>query len=88
MGPDNATFLGLLHSRIDRGALMSVIGFVNNAVKARMESIFPIAAALLVLFTAMLGPHLSAGIAGTLLVAFGVYEAVRKRKQERGHLNG
>ena len=51
-----------------------------------MESIFAIATALIVLFTAMLDPYISVVIAVTLLVALGIYEFVRKQKKE--YLNG
>ncbi len=57
-------------------------------MKAKIESIFAIAAALLVLFTAMMDPYISFGIAVTLLVALGIYRFVKRRKQERGYLNG
>ena len=67
---------------------MSVTGFSKNVVKAKMESIFAIAAAILVLFTAMINPYISAGIAVTLLVALGIYEFVKSQEQERGYLNG
>jgi Co/Zn/Cd efflux system component len=53
-----------------------------------MESIFAIAAALIVLFTAIMDPYISVGIAVTLLVALGIYEFVRKQKQEKSYLNG
>jgi len=51
-----------------------------------MESIFAIAAALIVLFTAIMDPYISVVIAVTLLVALGIYEFVRKQKKE--YLNG
>ena len=57
-------------------------------MKAKIESIFAIAAALLVLFTAMMEPYISVGIAVTLLVALGIYEFIKRQKQERGYLNG
>jgi membrane protein implicated in regulation of membrane protease activity len=53
-----------------------------------MEIIFAIAAALIVLFTAMLDPYISVVIAVTLLVALGIYEFVRKQKQKKEYLNG
>lgn len=53
-----------------------------------MESIFAIVAALLVLFTAMLDPYISGGIAVALLVVLGIYEFVRKQKQKEEYLNG
>ena len=68
--------------------LTSLTRFAKNVVKAKMESIFAIAAALLVLFTAMTEPYISVGIAVTLLVALGIYEFIKRQKQERGYLNG
>jgi hypothetical protein len=53
-----------------------------------MESTVAIAAALLVLFTAMMDPYMSVGIAVTLLVALGIYKFVKRQKQEKGYLNG
>ena len=67
---------------------MSVTGFIKNVVKAKMESIFAIAAAILVLFAAMINLYISAGIAVALLVALGIYEFVKSQEQERGYLNG
>jgi hypothetical protein len=52
-----------------------------------MESIFAIAAALMVLFTAMMDPHISGGIAVTLIVALGIHKLVNRQKPERGYLN-
>ena len=51
-----------------------------------MESIFAVAAALIVLFTAIMDQYISVVIAVTLLVALGIYEFVRKQKKE--YLNG
>jgi predicted membrane protein len=68
--------------------LISLTGFIKNVVKAKIESIFAIAAALLVLFTAMMEPYISVGIAVTLLVALGIYKFVKRQKQEKGYLNG
>ncbi len=62
--------------------------FIKNAVKVKMESIFAITAALLVLFTAMMEPYISVGIAATLLVALGIYRFVKRQKQERRYLDG
>jgi chromate transport protein ChrA len=62
--------------------------FIKNVVKAKIESIFAIAAAILVLFTAMMDPDISVVIAAVLLVAIGIYEFVKRQKQERGYLNG
>ncbi len=62
--------------------------FIKNVVKAKIESIFAIAAALLVLFTAMTDPNISVVIAVTLLVALGIYKFVKRQKQERWYLNG
>jgi predicted membrane protein len=72
----------------DSGMLMSLTRFIKNVVKAKIESIFAIAAALLVLFTAMMEPYISVGIAVTLLVALGIYNFVKRQKQEKGYLNG
>lgn len=68
--------------------IASLTRFIKNVVKAKIESLFAIAAALLVLFTAMMDPYISVGIAVTLLVALGIYEFVKRQKQERGYLNG
>ena len=68
--------------------IASLTRFMKNVVKAKIESLFAIAAALLVLFTAMMDPYISVGIAVTLLVALGIYEFVKRQKQERGYLNG
>jgi hypothetical protein len=67
--------------------LRSLTRFIKNVVKSRIESIFAIASALLVLFTAMIDAHISFGIAGTLLFVLGICELVKKQKQERGYLN-
>ena len=88
MESNNATFFGLRHSSIDKGVLMSLTRFIKNVVKTEMESIFAIAAAILVLFTVMMDPYISVGIAVTLLVALGIYEFIKRQKQERGYLNG
>lgn len=58
---------------------MSLTSFIKNVVKAKVESIFAIATALLVLFTAMTDPHISFGIAVTLLVALVIYEFVKRQ---------
>ena len=57
---------------------MSLTRFIKNVVEARMESIFAIAAALLVLFTAMMDPYISIGIAVTLIVALGIHKVVNR----------
>jgi len=88
MESNNATFFGLRHSSIDKGVLMSLTRFIKNVVKTEMESIFAIAAATLVLFTVMMDPYISVGIAVILLVALGIYEFVKRQKQEKGYLNG
>jgi len=62
---------------------MSLTRFIKNVVKAKIESIFAIAAALLVLFTAMMDPYISLGIAVTLLVALGIYEFVKDKNKRR-----
>jgi predicted membrane protein len=66
---------------------MSPTGFIKNVAKAKVESITAIVAALLVLFTAMMDPYVSAGIAVTLLVALGIYEFVKRQKQEKVYPN-
>jgi len=68
--------------------LTSLTRFIKNVVKAKIENILAIAAALLVLFTAMMDPYISVGIAVTLLVAPGTYKFVKKQEQEKGYLNG
>ena len=68
--------------------LTCLTGFIKNVVKAEMESIFTMASVLLVLFTAMMEPYISVGIAATLLVALALYKSARRQKQERGYLNG
>jgi len=68
--------------------IASLTRFMKNLVKAKIESIFAIAASLLVLFTAIMEPDISVGIAVALLVALGIYEFVKRQKQERGYLNG
>ena len=68
--------------------LRSQTRFIKNVMKAEIESIPAIAAALLVLFTAMMDPYISFGIAVALLVTLGIYKFVKRQKQERGYLNG
>jgi predicted membrane protein len=67
--------------------ITSLTRFIKNVVKDKIESIFTIAAALLVMFTAMIDAYISFGIAITLLFVLGIYELVKKQKQERGYLN-
>jgi len=67
--------------------LRSVTGFIKNVVKANIENMFAIASVLLVLFTAMMEPYISVGIAVALLVALGIYGFVKRQKQEKGYLN-
>jgi predicted membrane protein len=88
MERNDATFFGLFHSSIEKGVLVSLTRFIKNVMEAKMESIFAVAAALLVLFTAMMDPYTSVGVAVTLLVALGTYKSVKRQKQERGYLNG
>ena len=57
---------------------LSLITFIKNVVKARIESIFAITTAFLVLFTAMMDPYISFGIAITLLVALVIYKFVKR----------
>ena len=68
--------------------LTSLTRFIKNVVKAKIESIFAIAAAFFVLFTTMMDPYISVGIVVTLLVAPGTYKFVKKQEQEKGYLNG
>jgi hypothetical protein len=67
---------------------MSLTRLIENVVKAKTERIFAIAASLLVLFTAMIDPHISVDIAVALLVVLGIYKSVKRQKQERGYLTG
>jgi len=66
----------------------SLTKFIKNVVKARIENIFAIASALLVLFAAMMDPVISTGIVTALLVASAIYKFVERQKRERGYLNG
>ena len=63
-------------------------GFVENVMKAKIESKYVVALALLVLFTAMTDPYISSAIATALLVASATYKFVERLKQERGYLDG
>lgn len=67
---------------------MSLTRFIKNVERTEMESIFAVAAALLVLFTPMMDPYIPGGIAVTLLVALGIYEFVKRHKQDKGYSNG
>jgi len=53
-------------------------------VKAKIENIFAITAALLVLFTTMMDPYISFGIAAALFVTLALYKFAKRQKQERG----
>jgi hypothetical protein len=53
-------------------------------VKDNRESVLDILAALLVLFTAMLDPRLSVGLAVVFLVALALYKFRQSREQARG----
>lgn len=66
----------------------SATGFVKNVVKAKIENIYAIALALLVLVTAVMDPYISSGIAAALLVASATYKFADRLKQEKGYLNG
>lgn len=66
---------------------MSLRSFIKNVAKPEIESIFAIAAALMVLFTAMMDPYISGGIGVTLIVALGIYKLVNRQKPERGYPN-
>ena len=66
---------------------MSLTRFIKNVVKTEMESIFAIAAAILVLFTVMMDPYISVGIAVTLLVALGIYKFVKRQERENRYQN-
>jgi predicted membrane protein len=65
--------------------LTSLTRFIKNVVKVKIESILAIAAALIVLFTAMMEPYISFGIAITLLAALGIYKFVKRQKRENGY---
>jgi len=67
---------------------MSLTGFFENVVKAKIESIFAIAGALIVLFTAIMDPYISFGIAVTLLVALEYMNLSKDKNKRRGYLNG
>lgn len=67
---------------------MSLTRFIKNVGKSEIESILAGVVALLVLFTAMMGPYVSGGIAVSLLVALGIYEFVKRHKQQKGYPNG
>ena len=62
--------------------------FVKNVMEAKVENIYVIASALLVLFAAMMHPHTSFAIAAALLVASAIYRFVERQERERGYLNG
>jgi hypothetical protein len=47
-------------------------------VSARTESVLAIIAAMLVLFSALWDPRISAGVSVVLLIALGVYKFVHK----------
>ena len=67
---------------------MFLTRFIKNVVKDRMESIFAIAGALIVLFTAIMDPYISFGIAVTLLVALEYMNLSKDKNKRRGYLNG
>jgi len=66
----------------------SPTGFIKNVVKAKIESILAIATALLVLFTEIMDPAISAGIATVLIISLAIYKFVERQERERGYLNG
>jgi len=66
---------------------MSPARFIKNVVKVKIESIFAIVAAFLVLFTAIMDPYISFAIAVVLLVASAIYKFVERQERERGYLN-
>ena len=70
------------------GTVTSLTVFIKNLLKNRIERIFAVAAALLVLFTAIMDPYISFAIAAVLLVASAIYKFVERQKRERGYLNG
>jgi hypothetical protein len=47
----------------------------------RTDSVLATVAAIFVLFTAMLDPRLSSGLAVGLLIAFAIYKLIESRKQ-------
>lgn len=67
---------------------MCLTRFIKNVVKSEIENIFAVIAVLLVLFTAMMDPYMSFGIAAILLVAIAIYEFAKRHKQEKGYPNG
>ncbi len=54
----------------------------QHGTQERIESRFAIIAAILVLFTAMLDPRVSASISVMLLIAFAVYKFVEGRRDQ------
>ena len=77
-----------MHCNRDRQMLRSATGSVKNAMKAKIENIYTIALALLILVTTMMDPYISFGISATFLAASAIYEFVEGQKRERGYLNG
>jgi hypothetical protein len=63
---------------------MPLTSFIENVEKSEMENIFAVVAAVLVLFVTTMARYISVGMAVTLLVAPGVYEFVKRRRQETG----
>jgi hypothetical protein len=50
--------------------------------KPEIDNIFAVVAVVLVLFAATTDPYMSIGMAVTLLVVLGVYEFVKRHRQE------
>jgi len=60
----------------------SLTGFINSVMKSKIETILTIASALVVLFTTMMDPCISASITVALLVALGIYICRKIRRRE------
>jgi hypothetical protein len=52
---------------------------------SRQDSILAVIAAIFVLFTAMIDPRLSSGLAIGLLIAFAIYKVIENRSQPSPH---
>jgi len=68
--------------------LRSVTGSVKSVMKAKIENMYALALALPVLFTAIVDPAISAGIATVLIISLAIYKFVERQERERGYLNG
>jgi len=52
----------------------------------RTESMMAVLAAVLVLFTSMLDPRISAGLAVVLMIAFAVYKFIKNQKSHKAYI--